>query len=347
MTAARLRSDLTLTDQFCGAGGSSEGAKAAGVTVALALNHWKLAVETHNTNHPDALHDCSQLEGRVGDLHWATSLLSSNTPASIERADRDRRARAVPVAGLGLRVAHVPEIRALGEVAVGGADISQVDPRRYPRTDILLTSPECFPAGTLITASSGQVPIEEVVVGDRVLTHERRWRRVVRTQSRVADTIILRGQGLTPGIETTSNHKFWSRGLGGTGWRPASDMLGKHWSTPTTAEEIDGTDPPGGAFGDDLAIAWWLVGRWLGDGSLEIGKSRHGVVLTCGQHEAIELGGLLETTGASWGRRDLRTASSFICYDKKLHGWLRDNFGHGALNKGIRVGCSVTGSGRA
>jgi len=45
------------------------------------MNHWKLAVETHNTNFPDTLHDC--------------------------------------------------------------VDISACDPRRYPRTDLLITSPEC------------------------------------------------------------------------------------------------------------------------------------------------------------------------------------------------------------
>ncbi len=47
----------------------------------MALNHWKLAIETHNTNFPDTIHDCT--------------------------------------------------------------DISACDPRRYPSTDILITSPEC------------------------------------------------------------------------------------------------------------------------------------------------------------------------------------------------------------
>lgn len=46
---------LTLTDLFCGAGGSSTGAVAVpGVSIRVASNHWQLAVETHNTNHADA-----------------------------------------------------------------------------------------------------------------------------------------------------------------------------------------------------------------------------------------------------------------------------------------------------
>lgn len=49
---------LTITDQFCGAGGSSQGARrlsrkmGGGLEIALAMNHWRLAIETHNTNFP-------------------------------------------------------------------------------------------------------------------------------------------------------------------------------------------------------------------------------------------------------------------------------------------------------
>jgi len=49
---------LTLTDLFCGAGGSSTGATSIpGVSVKIAANHWQLAVDTHNTNHPSTDHD--------------------------------------------------------------------------------------------------------------------------------------------------------------------------------------------------------------------------------------------------------------------------------------------------
>lgn len=71
----------TVTDLFCGAGGSGLGAVAAGFDLVIAANHWPLAIETHAANFPDTEHDC--------------------------------------------------------------ADISQVDPRRYPATDVLWASPEC------------------------------------------------------------------------------------------------------------------------------------------------------------------------------------------------------------
>lgn len=74
-------SALTATDLFCGAGGSSLGARYAGVQLLMAANHWQTAIDVHQAHFPEAGHDV--------------------------------------------------------------ADISQADPRRYPRTDILLASPEC------------------------------------------------------------------------------------------------------------------------------------------------------------------------------------------------------------
>ena len=41
---------LTVTDLFCGAGGSSLGAELAGGTLRLGLNHWERAIETHASN---------------------------------------------------------------------------------------------------------------------------------------------------------------------------------------------------------------------------------------------------------------------------------------------------------
>jgi site-specific DNA-cytosine methylase len=51
------------TDLFCGAGGSSQGAAMAGVSVVQALNHWDLAVETHRTNFPDCRHETTDGRG--------------------------------------------------------------------------------------------------------------------------------------------------------------------------------------------------------------------------------------------------------------------------------------------
>jgi DNA (cytosine-5)-methyltransferase 1 len=73
---------VSVTDLFCGAGGSGLGAAAVpGVELWMAANHSPRAIETHQLNFQDCDHDC--------------------------------------------------------------ADISQVEPRRYRRTNILWASPEC------------------------------------------------------------------------------------------------------------------------------------------------------------------------------------------------------------
>ncbi|MFP3187058.1 MAG: DNA cytosine methyltransferase [Paraburkholderia sp.] len=48
-------------DMFAGAGGFSTGARMAGVKVVWAGNHWRIAVDTHAANHPEALHVCQDL----------------------------------------------------------------------------------------------------------------------------------------------------------------------------------------------------------------------------------------------------------------------------------------------
>lgn len=52
---------VTVTDLFCGAGGSSLGAEIAGATARLGLNHWDRAIETHSTNFEHADHDCANV----------------------------------------------------------------------------------------------------------------------------------------------------------------------------------------------------------------------------------------------------------------------------------------------
>lgn len=66
---------VTVTDQFCGAGGSSIGATAAGAELRLALNHWKLAIETHNSNFPDADHDCTDISACDPRRYRSTDIL--------------------------------------------------------------------------------------------------------------------------------------------------------------------------------------------------------------------------------------------------------------------------------
>jgi DNA (cytosine-5)-methyltransferase 1 len=52
---------ITVTELFCGAGGSSLGAEAAGMRLVMAANHWRTAIEVHQAHFPDAAHDVADI----------------------------------------------------------------------------------------------------------------------------------------------------------------------------------------------------------------------------------------------------------------------------------------------
>lgn len=54
---------MKAVDLFAGAGGTTTGAKLAGVNVLCAVNHWPVAVATHAAAHPEAQHMCEDAAG--------------------------------------------------------------------------------------------------------------------------------------------------------------------------------------------------------------------------------------------------------------------------------------------
>lgn len=83
---------LTVTDMFCGAGGSALGATAVpGVELRMAANHWKLAVDTHAQNFPDADHDVADISAADPrryprtDILWASPECTNHSQAKGRR----------------------------------------------------------------------------------------------------------------------------------------------------------------------------------------------------------------------------------------------------------------------
>lgn len=96
--------DITVTDLFCGAGGSTTGAIQAGAQVRLAVNHWPRAIETHHTNYPQITHvltDISQTDPRR--YPSTTMLLASPecTNHSLSKGHKRRGLAQPPLAGFG------------------------------------------------------------------------------------------------------------------------------------------------------------------------------------------------------------------------------------------------------
>lgn len=82
---------LTITDLFCGAGGSGLGAHAAGYRLVMAANHWAKAIETHAANFPDTEHDCADISQvnprryRLTDVLWASPECTNHSQAKGRR----------------------------------------------------------------------------------------------------------------------------------------------------------------------------------------------------------------------------------------------------------------------
>lgn len=87
----KKNSFITVTDQFCGAGGNSVGAIQAGAEVKLALNHWPLAIETHNTNFPDTLHDCTDISACNPRRYPSTQMLVTGPECTNHSGAKGKR----------------------------------------------------------------------------------------------------------------------------------------------------------------------------------------------------------------------------------------------------------------
>ncbi|MET9083674.1 DNA cytosine methyltransferase [Streptomyces sp. NPDC004237] len=79
---------VTMTDLFCGAGGSTCGAlMIPGVRVVIAANHSRHAINTHQHNHPETDHDCADLSQVLAtrypttDILWASPECTHHTRA--------------------------------------------------------------------------------------------------------------------------------------------------------------------------------------------------------------------------------------------------------------------------
>lgn len=78
---------LRFHDFFCGAGGSSLGLTGAGYELAMGLNHWQRAIETHAHNFRDAAHECADVQAYDlrkmprAEVLWASPICTEASPA--------------------------------------------------------------------------------------------------------------------------------------------------------------------------------------------------------------------------------------------------------------------------
>lgn len=139
----------------------------------------------------------------------------------------------------------------------------------------------CLARGSrVLTKERGYIPIEEVTVGENVLTHRGRWRpvRIVRMTG-VQRAITLRAQGV-PGLTLTPDHKLWTRMARGQRARELAERSEPCWvESQQTLSAYVNLKLPDMEESDGDETLWWTVGRWLADGHID---AHGGVVISCG-----------------------------------------------------------------
>ena len=146
----------------------------------------------------------------------------------------------------------------------------------------------CLARGSLVLTRGGYKPIEQVVVGEHVLTHRGRWRPVLAVQNTgIRPVVELRAQGVA-GLVLTPDHKVWARDSRRFArqadymrqvepdWLAAGEAVGAYVNRKLP--EVEPT-----VVSDHH---WWIVGRWLADGHW---SERGSLAISCGSHEMEDL----------------------------------------------------------
>lgn len=137
-------------------------------------------------------------------------------------------------------------------------DIRRVYAGDIPKADCWCFGFPCFAKGTYILTEKGYIPIEDISVGDKVLTHKGRWRKVTATMHRDGARLWdVNGFGILP-TRTTAEHPYYVT-------KPDQPMEFKK------VEQLDDSwystmVLPDAEFGGYSKEMWWIIGRYLADG---------------------------------------------------------------------------------
>lgn len=97
---------------------------------------------------------------------------------------------------------NFPDIKELG-------DVFDEDYTKYEGIDYLIGGSPCFTKGHYILTDNGYKDVSEIQVGDMVLTHKGRYRKVIRTNKCEADIVDVNIMGY-PTFHTTAEHPFYT-----------------------------------------------------------------------------------------------------------------------------------------
>ncbi len=219
--------------------------------------------------------------------------------------------------------------------------------------DIITGGFPCFATGTMVLSERGFQSIESLSVGDRVLTHKGRWKRITSIMSRTADrTIIVKGHGFLD-TRTTEEHPYYARRLvrkwnnqsrsygrelEREEWRSANRLVGQ---STYYGSQVLPQEPPCGRVVERGPEFWWLVGRYLADGWRARSNNKGRVIICANRTEADEVEEKIKAVYPCC-RSNEKTVVKFHITRKELYDFL-EPFGKGAAGKKVPGWCYSIG----
>lgn len=248
-------------------------------------------------------------------------------------------------------------------------DVFQIDPKKAcggRPVGLAWFSPDCFPKGTLVlTRDYGYMPIETLKIGDYVLTHKNRWRKITERGVTKKPTLTLKGQG-HHGLSVSKEHPFYtskrSRKWNNSkrkydilyskpSWTTVSDIkIGQdYWGTPISIPQV--TIPPIPKPNNRVRSfkitkeLMYIIGLYLGNGWIRYEtktsnnkRSRGELILAVNKKKSEALFKKLNNCNnnhlqLTWYRRSCDTCDQIITGAINLVEWIVQEFGKGAQNK--------------
>lgn len=203
--------------------------------------------------------------------------------------------------------------------------------------DLIIEGSPCFTAGHLVMTINGAIPIENIKVGDYVLTHKGRYRKVLRTGGKLTNDLYRVSCQGEKEIITTSNHPFFiKRNDDEPKWINAKDMIIQ--SDYLGIIQSNNEEFLNDKYSEDF---WHFVGKFVGDGWISKYKRKHRknsyiykVILCCGHKDFEETKQVLDKIGYNYYISKERTVYKFVIANKELLEYL-EKCGKGAKNKRV------------
>lgn len=233
--------------------------------------------------------------------------------------------------------------------------------------DVLVHGSPCFTAETLVLTKKGYKNINDLKIGDYVLTRNNTYEKVVKVFDNGKRDIVKVVSTNVDEIKTTVNHRFWVRTKYNS-WPKAED--GKHrWKRQFTtpqwkiAGELTRNDFVGYAINQNEIIPkwegvechrghntyikknldvtdeglWYMIGRYLGDGWTRRRNDRNGrisgLIICCGKNNVEDFKSKIPKNLPYTLVHDV-TTDKFQFSNREL-AMFCEQFGHGAANKSI------------